>query len=257
MSITQKSFKSSSVDTSGSRLFFVSLIFISLLIESRKSHLFSSLSCLEEGALTLGLHNLERNLYILRDAYLGASKMLGFSLDRLYLQGVVSFQWSHTLCLISSYIICSIVVIFLLWTWIQKSLIQSTTLKQKQMCVKWEAVSLLGFDILFAWEVLEFCPQLLSLIENSDVTAWKLDQWREYPILQRAARDSVIKVIKDHHIGSNLTSIHLTVCYWKICGEDKFKPTTKYFMAFRHSNIVYLLQLIQSLLGSFHLCLYT
>lgn len=67
------------------------------------------------------------------------------------------------------------------------------------MCVKWEAVSLLSFDI-FAWKVLEFCPQLLSLIENSDVTAWKSDQWREYPILQSAAHDPVMKVIKDHHI---------------------------------------------------------
>lgn len=78
-------------------------------------------------------------------------------------------------------------------------------------------------------------------------------------VLQSAAHGSMENVIKDHLIASCRHQLNINLSnsvLLRICDEGKFRTTTKYFIPFHRGRAVYFLYLIQSLLGSLHLCRY-
>lgn len=57
-------------------------------------------------------------------------------------------------------------------------------------------------------------------MENTDVTAWKWEKWREFAALYFKAQLIILwkrwlRISSSLYVGSTLTSTHLMLCYWK------------------------------------------
>lgn len=165
---------------------------------------------------------------------------LRFSLNWLYLQGEVSFEWNHMLHLIFSYVICSTSCNFYYGNE-SRNHEYKVQHRSRNKCM-WNGRQYVSLFLIFdlkvstprreetsntTWSLLEFS----AAFTNGKLPCYKVgkwEKWKEFTALYFKVQLMILwkrqlRITSSLHGGSNLTSVHLMLCYWKSVIQNNYQ----------------------------------